>query len=240
VGISIVAGFVERAPDGRLYNCLGFFEDGKLIGKHRKVHLVTYGIFDESRDFAAGEEWGVIESRLGRFGLFLCEDIWHLEGQYLRLLEHVDAYLVASAGPGRGVGPDGAGVHPDLAGQGRLYADHAEQVVEFESVRTWRSILTAAALHGQCYVAWANRVGFEDGIAFAGGSALHAPGGQQLAYLPGLDEGSLTARLSSAELFRSRQRTPLLRDARPWVLAKALGVRADQAPEKGPLDGASS
>ena len=223
-GISIVAGFVERSPDGRLYNCLGFFEDGKLLAKHRKVHLVSYGMFDETRDFAAGEDWDVVESRLGRFGLFLCEDLWHLEGQYLRLLAGVDAFLVASAGPGRGVGPDGAGIHPDLAGQGKLYGEEGEAVHEFESVGTWRSILTAAALHAQCYVAWSNRVGFEDGVAFSGGSALHGPGGEQLAHLAGLDEGSMTVRLSSDELFRSRQRTPLLRDSKPWVIAKALGV----------------
>jgi predicted amidohydrolase len=234
MGISIVAGFVERAADGRLYNCLGFFEDGKLLSKHRKVHLVSYGMFDESRDFAAGYEWGVVESRLGRFGLFLCEDIWHLEGQYLRILEHVDAYLIGSAGPGRGVGPEGASEHPDLAGQGRLYADSAETAPEFESVRTWRSILTAAAIHGQCYVAWANRVGFEDGIAFAGSSAVHAPSGAQLGCIAGLDEGNLTVRLTGDELFRARQRTPLLRDARPWIVAKALGVRCDAPPANEP------
>jgi NAD+ synthase (glutamine-hydrolysing) len=230
LGISIVAGFVERTPDGRFYNCLGFFEDGKLLAKHRKVHLVSYGMFDETRDFAAGDEWGVVDSRLGRFGLFLCEDIWHLEGQYLRILESVDAFLVASAGPGRGVGPDGPGTHSDLEGQGNLYP--GGQAHEFESVGTWRSILTAAALHAQCYVAWANRVGFEDGVAFSGGSALHGPSGEQLAHLAGLDEGNITCRLTSDVLLRSRQRTPLLRDSKPWVLAKALGVLAPVAPSQ--------
>ena len=52
--ISIAAGFVERSPEGRLYNSIGFFEDGALLHVHRKVHLVTYGMFDEQREFAAG------------------------------------------------------------------------------------------------------------------------------------------------------------------------------------------
>ena len=70
----------------------------------RKVHLVTYGMFEESRDLAPGEEFRVVESKHGRFGLLLCEDAWHVDGAYLYFLDGADALLVASAGPGRGVG----------------------------------------------------------------------------------------------------------------------------------------
>jgi predicted amidohydrolase len=211
-GISIALGLPERAADGRCYNTLAFFEDGELIGKHRKVHLVSYGMFDETRDFAPGESWTPIKSRLGTFGPLLCEDTWHLDGQYVYGLDAVDVLLVASAGPARGVGGD-----------------------EPESTKTWHHILASAAMHTQAYTCWANRVGFEDGIAFGGSSAVFGPDGRKLCELAGLDEGELSTRLTQAELHRIRQRTPLLRDARPWILEAELAQRSgrridDQAP----------
>ena len=207
--VSMVVGLAERAPDGRCFNSQVFLEDGAVIGVHRKVHLVSYGMFDEGRDFAPGDAWETVESKHGRFGLFLCEDLWHLGGQYLRVLDRVDAFLVGSAGPGRGVAP-------------RPAAAASSSPASFESLDTWRAILGAAALHGQCYVAWSNRVGFEDGIAFSGGSALLGPGGEVLAELEGLDPGTLTTSMTSAELHRARQRTPLLRDTRPELVRRGL------------------
>ena len=202
-GISIAVGIPERSPDGRCYNTLAFFEDGALLATHRKVHLVSYGMFDETRDFAAGDTWAPIESRLGRFGPFLCEDLWHLGGQYLYALDAVDALLVASAGPGRGVsGP------------------------ELESTGVWHDLLKSATRHAQAYACWSNRVGFEDGVAFGGGSCLIGPDGQRLAGLEGLDEGTISGRLSSAELRRTRQRAPLLQGARPDVVERGLAARA--------------
>lgn len=213
-GISIAAGLPERSSDGRCYNTLAFFEDGKLLAAHRKVHLVSYGMFDETRDFAPGESWTPIESRLGRFGPFLCEDLWHLGGQYLYGLDAVDALLVASAGPGRGVsGP------------------------ELESTRVWHELLKSAARHTQAFACWSNRVGFEDGVAFGGGSCLIGPDGSPISSLDGLDEGTVSGRLTSAELFRTRQRAPLLRDARPSVVENGLALRAGRQAAGGEPQG---
>lgn len=211
--VTLVIGLAERAPDGRCFNSQVVLEDGAVLAVHRKVHLVSYGMFDEGRDFAAGEAWDTVTSKHGRFGLFLCEDLWHLGGQYLRLLDRVDAFLVGSAGPGRGVSPR---------------STDGDAAPRFESVDTWHTLLGAAAMHAQCYVAWANRVGFEDGIAFGGSSAVLGPEGRELAACPGLDEGTATAHLTSAALFRARQRTPLLRDSRPELVRRAL---ADPAPD---------
>ncbi len=202
-GISIAVGLPERATDGRCYNSLVFFEDGELLSCHRKVHLVSYGMFDETRDFAPGTSWTPIESRLGRFGPFLCEDLWHLGGQYLYSLDAVDALLVASAGPGRGVAGD-----------------------ELESTTVWHELLKSAARHTQAFACWSNRVGFEDGVAFGGGSCLVGPDGRRIASLEGLDEGTISGRLTSAELNRARVRAPLLRDARPEVVERGLATRS--------------
>jgi len=200
-GISIAAGFVERSPEGRLYNSLGFFEDGKLLHVHRKVHLVTYGMFDEQREFAAGDRFVAFASKHGRFGILICEDLWHVSSAYPYFLADVDALLVHSCAPGRGVGADDG---------------------ELTSMRTWSTLLSAQALTTQTWVAWTNRVGWEDGIFFSGGSRVVDPFGRTLATIEGIETGRLEVQLTSRELERARLSTPLRRDAKPWLLEQSL------------------
>jgi len=202
--VSVAVGFVERAPDGRLYNALAFLEDGRVLGVHRKVHLVGYGMFEEVRDLAPGEAFDPIESKHGRFGLLLCEDAWHMGGPYLHFVAHVDAIVVASAGPARGAEAPGPG---------------------FASGRAWETLLAATATMTQSWVLYANRVGFEDGIAFGGGSSVHDPFGARVAQLEGLDAGELTARIDTRTLHRARVQTPLRRDEKPWLLLRELHRR---------------
>jgi predicted amidohydrolase len=199
--ISIAFGFVERSPEGRLYNALGFLEDGRFLGVHRKVHLVSYGLFDEGRDFAPGEQFRVIESRHGRFGPLVCEDMWHMPSAYSHFLADADAILVSSASPARGVDEPG----PGLASQ-----------------RTWNILLSATALLYRTWVAFSSRVGWEDGIGFGGGSRVLDPYANTRAALEGLEPGSLAARMDSATLRRARSELPLRRDEKPAILAAEL------------------
>ncbi len=200
--ISIAFGLVERSPEGRLYNSLAFLEDGRVLGVHRKVHLVSYGLFDEGRDFAAGERFEVIESRHGRFGPLICEDLWHMPSAYTHFLNDADALLVASASPARGVEAPG----PGLASQ-----------------RTWNILVSATAMLYRTWVALASRVGWEDGIGFGGGSRVLDPYANVRASLEGLEPGVLEARLDSGTLRRARGEIPLRRDEKPWILAAELG-----------------
>jgi predicted amidohydrolase len=199
--ISIAFGFVERSREGRLYNALGFLEDGRFLGLHRKVHLVSYGLFDEGRDFAAGEQFKLIESRHGRFGPLLCEDMWHMPSAYSYFLADADALLVASASPARGVEAPG----PGLASQ-----------------RTWNILLQASSLLYRTWVAYSSRVGWEDGIGFGGGSRVLDPHANTRAVLEGLEPGVITATLDAGILRRARSELPLRRDEKPWILATEL------------------
>jgi len=211
--VSIVAGFVERTREERFYNTLGFFEDGALIGTHRKVHLVSYGLFDEARDFAAGEEFRTIESKHGRFGPLICEDLWHAPGGYLYFLDDVDALLVTSASPARGV----------AAGYEGLGSQHA-----------WDTLLAAASLSYRTWVLYAGRVGWEDGIGFGGASAVFDPTGGLQSRLEPIEPGSLVADLAGGALRRARIETPLRRDERPWILARGLRRHLDGERAGGP------
>lgn len=210
--ISIGLGFVELSEDGRVYNAYGFLEDGELKHVHRKVHLVTYGMFEESRDLAPGEGFEVVQSKHGRFGLLLCEDAWHVDGAYLYFLDDVDALVVASAGPGRGVTGESG---------------------ELGSNRVWRTIQDAFALFFRTWVLYCNRVGWEDGVVFGGASRVVDPAGEPLGETLGLDPGRLDVRLDRTALSRARLQTPLRRDERPWILARELMGRIGFEPDTG-------
>lgn len=205
--LSIGFGFVERGRDGRTYNSYAWLEDGRLAGLHRKVHLVSYGMFEESRDLAAGEHYKPIDSKLGRLGVLICEDLWHMEGAWLYFQQGVDALIVPSASPARGVEAS----HEGLG-----------------SVRTWRSLLETTATMTQSWVVHVNRTGWEDGISFGGGSRVIDPYGTQVDELAGLDPGRLHVDIDPREAARARTRVPLRRDEKPWILRRELERLAEE------------
>ena len=64
-GLSAVVSFVEESVDHRLFIAAALVEDGAIRHVHRKLFLPTYGLFDERRFFAAGDQLRAVPSRLG-------------------------------------------------------------------------------------------------------------------------------------------------------------------------------
>lgn len=74
-GIDIVAGHPHRAAD-KLYNAASVLRDGGVHATYLKHHLPNYGVFDERRYFASGNEPCVFDVRGVPIGLTICEDMW--------------------------------------------------------------------------------------------------------------------------------------------------------------------
>jgi predicted amidohydrolase len=164
--MAIVAGLVEESPDHRFFNAAAYFEDGTLRHLHRKLYLPTYGLFDEHRYFAQGETLRAFDSRFGRMALTICEDLWHPSTAYLAALDGAQILLCVSASPGRGLRPDGM----------------------FANAAAWEHLNRAYAQLYTCFVCFCNRVGYEDGTCFWGGSEVIAPTGEVVAKAPQLEE----------------------------------------------------
>ncbi|XP_055903962.1 omega-amidase NIT2-like [Eupeodes corollae] len=87
LGLYIIGGtIVEQADGGDLYNtCTVWSPEGKLIGKHRKMHLYDINItsaepvgsssFHESSALKPGNEFTVVEIENRKFGIGICHDI---------------------------------------------------------------------------------------------------------------------------------------------------------------------
>jgi predicted amidohydrolase len=191
-GIDVCVGLVLESPDARYYNAACYFSEGALRHLHRKVYLPTYGMFDEQRYIAAGDRLRAFAMRAGRAGILICEDMWHPSAAYLLSLQGVNLFICPSASPGRGVaeGPRvGTAASYDL-----LCRTYAEFFVS--------------------YVVYVNRVGYEDGANFWGGSMAVAPSGEVLTRAEGDEEVLLTVDLDPGAVRRERLNNPLLRDER--------------------------
>ncbi|MBS1211637.1 MAG: synthetase [Proteobacteria bacterium] len=74
-GIDVVVGFPERL--GRqLYNSAAVLRDGQVHAIYRKHALPNYGVFDEKRYFASGDEPCVFSLAGIPVGITICEDVW--------------------------------------------------------------------------------------------------------------------------------------------------------------------
>lgn len=79
-GIYLIGGSVPETEEGKLYNtCFVFGRDGRVIAKHRKIHLFDVDIpgmrFMESDSFARGNEITVFDTEFGKMGAAICFDV---------------------------------------------------------------------------------------------------------------------------------------------------------------------
>ena len=197
----IVVGMVEESPQFLFHNSAVYLSGGRIHHVHRKVYLPTYGMFDEGRYFAAGKHFHAFDTRFGRLGILICEDAWHLSSPYLLALQGAHTLLVMSGSPGRGLATD--------AGQAT-------------SVQTWERVGQTLSQFLTLHWAYVNRVGYEDGLAFAGGSYVADPFGELLLDGEENKEAIYRADLPLASLRRARTQTPLLRDEKPELVLRHL------------------
>jgi predicted amidohydrolase len=200
-GIDLVFGFVEDGPGYRFFNVGAYFSGGELVHLHRKIHLPTYGLFQEGREFARGEQLRAFDAAWGRAGLLVCEDLWHQTCAWLLAQEGAEVIFGISNGPTRGAKP------------GR----------EITSLGVWQELLTVTAQFLTSYMVYVNRVGFEDGLSFGGGSMVVDPFGRVVSRLAALDEELGIVELEAEVIRRARTAYPLIRDGNLELVRRELG-----------------
>ena len=198
--IDLVVGFVDEDRRHRFFISTAYLSRSEVVHVHHKVYLPTYGLFDEGRFFAWGDEVRAFDTRFGRVGILICEDFWHASPPYLLWLDGADIFLFGSASPGRGLRDE-----PQL--ESARWVEHIN--------RAYASLFTS-------FIAHANRVGFEDGLNFWGGSTVFDPNGELLAKGPYHQEALTLTEIDLNQLHRTRTRLPLLRDERTSLIQREL------------------
>lgn len=198
--IDLMVGFVHEDRRHRFFIASAYLSQGKILHIHNKVYLPTYGMFDEGRFFAPGNTVRAFNTRFGRVGMLICEDFWHASLPYLLWLDGADILLFASASPGRGL-------HEDPRLSSSIWVEHTN--------RAYAGLFTT-------FVAHTNRVGYEDGLNFWGGSTIFDPDGDLVIRVPDFTPALAVAEIDLNELQRTRTRLPLLRDERITMVQKEL------------------
>lgn len=200
--IPLVVGFVEEDHRHLFFSSQAYLQGGRALHVHRKVYLPTYGLFEEGRYFAAGQDFRAFDCPLGRVGLLICEDAWHPSSPLLLSADGADILIISSSSPGYGIGTTQGG--PTENGEAtRLFT------------RMYAQFFTSFVIHS-------HRVGNEEGISFYGGSQVLAPTGQVVAEAPLFEETLLIADIDLGELRRVRRALPLVRDEKLLLVRREL------------------
>lgn len=198
--ISILAGGVEEGPSFALYNAAFFFEGGEVRSVHRKTYPPTYGMFEENRYFSSGRGVAAFDSKHGRFGVLICEDLWHMPLPYILARDGASVILTLVASPTRISGKE---EKPPIA------------TVNSENHRAYARLLSV-------FIAFCNRVGFEDGVNFWGGSEIVGPDGRCLASAKLFEEDLIVAEIDENELRRARRLSRHFVDDDPDLVEREL------------------
>jgi len=198
--IAIVLGFVEEKERGLFFNSAAYFAEGELCHVHRKVYLPTYGMFEEAKFFAQGKNFHAFDTPFARTGLMICYDFLHYGACYLHFAGGADMIIVLSAAPGRGFAEE------DTYATSHMWELMGETISRFSTA----------------FVIYCNRVGFEDGKAFAGGSFIFSPGGKLLAQASYTEEELLIQDVDLDSIRTWRKKLPYRRDNKPEIVLEAL------------------
>lgn len=71
--IVAIVGYLDQGPK----NAVAVIHEGKVRATYVKRHLPNYGVFDEFRNFVAGDQSLVVRIHGVDVAVAICEDIWH-------------------------------------------------------------------------------------------------------------------------------------------------------------------
>lgn len=178
--IDIIFG-MAYTQNRAIYNAALYLSGGEVKHRHFKNILANYGMFEEARYFVKGTNLEPFETSMGSSMLIVCEDLWQAEVMAkIAHIKPVNLFVVANS-PARDF-------------------EAGELLIE----RQWDALLKSTALLANCNVIFVNRVGFEDGLGFWGGSRIISPSAETLFEMP-LFETSLDSFDLKRNNFRAKQ-----------------------------------
>jgi NAD+ synthase (glutamine-hydrolysing) len=201
-----VVGFVDLinggaresgdASERKVANAAAILHDGEWKATYRKILLPNYGVFDEERYFAPGDEPGFLWEIAGiPSGISICEDIWLPDG------------------PPQVQAEAGAKVILNINGSPYHYGKARER----------EAMLGERARAAGVPVVYLNRVGGQDELVFDGHSVVLAASGEVIHRSPQFEEDRLLVDLDLDEP-RSGTISPLLGMEEEIYRAVQLGL----------------
>ena len=206
--VDVCFGFYLN-EEGNLYNAAVYLEfnpEGpRVVGLYRKFFLPTYGVFDEERFVSRGRDVCVMDTRLGRVAILVCEDVWHSIMPTLCAVRGAQILVVPSASPARGF--TGSSI---------------------DNLQRYKRLFQAISEEHGLWCLNAQLVGFEGGKGFIGGSSVVDPLGREIGAAPVADPHLLLAEIDLELVAIARAQSPLLSDLQScWQDIRRLVAASD-------------
>ena len=158
--VVIVGGSIFEIDGKRRYNTSTVFDqNGRILGKYRKVHIPEDEGFYEQDYFSSGTEYKVFKTSFAKIAPLICFDQWYPEP--VRASRILGADVV---------------VYPTAIG-----AISGIQQSEGDWREAWEAVQRGHAIANSVIVATVNRVGREKDTEFWGGSFVYNQFGKLLA-----------------------------------------------------------
>ena len=174
--------------DRDLYNACAVCVAGEVKAIYHKRFLPNYGVFDEDRYFAPGQELFLLEHGDVLIGPTICEDVWQ---------------------------PGPPATELALAGA-QLITNLSASPFHLGKEREREQMLATRARDNVAFVAFVNAVGGQDELVFDGHSVVLDDNGEVLARAPGFEEALLVVdvepTVAIARRLRDVRRRALARD----------------------------
>ena len=196
-GPAIAVGAPTK-DSGRIYNSVFVLDNGKQIARFDKVNLPNYGVFDDKRNFTAGQMPGPIMLRGLKIGFPICEDIW--EPDVAECLEESGADLII--------------------------AMNASPFDSTKPERRMQNVIARGVETGLPII-YVNMIGGQDELVYDGGSFAINSGGKLACFSPSFSESVLivTAQKSMGVLTLTGQLSPPDSDLTALYRGLCLGLR---------------
>ncbi|WP_137120964.1 NAD+ synthase [Segeticoccus rhizosphaerae] len=187
--VPVVVGYLDHAPHETAesdparplpQNCAAVLHRGEVVARYAKHHLPNYGVFDEYRIFAPGQDLTVVRVYGVDVAIAICEDLWQ-EGGPVALTRAAGAELL-------------------LVINGSPYEQDKDD--------TRLELVRRRAGQAGCALAYLNLVGGQDELVFDGDSVVVDTGGEVLARGPQFEESVVTVDLDLTSSTVDPEHTP--------------------------------
>jgi NAD+ synthase (glutamine-hydrolysing) len=166
--VSIV-GYLDQVA-GKPQNMVAVISGGEVKARYAKCHLPNYGVFDEFRNFVAGESTLVVRIHGVDVGITICEDLW-IDGGITSQL--------AARTPGLVIVPNGSPY------------ERAKDDVRL-------ALVTKRAREAKAPLAYVNMTGGQDDLVFDGDSIVVNAEGAVIARAPQFEDGVMIVDVEAA------------------------------------------
>ena len=200
--IVAIVGYLDQVLTtdgaGKPQNKVAVISGGAVKASYAKCHLPNYGVFDEYRNFAPGNETLVVRIHGVDVGIAICEDLW-IDGG-------ITAQLAARK-PGLVIVPNGSPYERNK-----------------DDVRL--SLVTQRARQAGAPLVYVNMTGGQDDLVFDGDSIVVSAAGDVIARAPQFEDGimlvdiDVATRTSTPDVTISEDEVVLDRTLVPGIAAR--------------------